>query len=82
MTNSCVNIKLMYPVLQKHVCTSWNQDIFNVDKQQYGIEHYVKVVTNKQHKAALSQFRSGNREISKYCQLCIRLYWIYIILYT
>ncbi len=49
------------------VCTTWNQDIFNVDKlrtcvtfkQEYGTEHYVKVVTNRVHKVALSQFRCG-----------------------
>ncbi len=59
----------------RYTCTTWNQDIFNVDKlrtyvtfkQEYGTEHYVKVVTNRQHRAALSQFRfkSGYREISR-----------------
>ncbi len=28
-------------------------------KQEYGTEHYVKVVTNRQLRAALSQFRCG-----------------------
>ncbi len=28
-------------------------------KQEYSTEHYVKVVTNRQHRAALSQFRCG-----------------------
>ncbi len=67
MTNSCVNVKLMNDVLHQWVCTTWNQDIFNLDtlriyvtfKQEYGTEHYVKVVTNRQHRAALSQFRCG-----------------------
>ncbi len=63
MTNSCVNVKLMHQC----VCTTLNQDIFNVDKlrtyvtfkQEYGNECYVKIVTNRQHRAALSQFRCG-----------------------
>ncbi len=67
MTNSCVNVKLMHDVLHQQVCITWNQDIFNVDKlrtyvtfkQEYGPENYVKVVTNSQHRAALSQFRCG-----------------------
>ncbi len=32
MTNSCVNVKLMHDVLHQRECTTWNQDIFNVDK--------------------------------------------------
>ncbi len=68
MTNSCVNVKLMHDVLHQQVfTTTWNQDIFNVDKLwtyvtfklEYGNEHYVKVVTNRQHRATLSQFRCG-----------------------
>ncbi len=57
----------MYDVLHQQVCTTRNQDICNVDKlrtyvtfkQEYGTEHYVNVVTNRQHRAALSQFRCG-----------------------
>ncbi len=57
MTNSCVNVKLMHVVLHQQVSTTWNQDIFNVkklstyvtfNKQEYGTQHYVKVVTNRQ----------------------------------
>ncbi len=67
MTNSCVNVKLMHVGLHQQVSTTWNQDIFNVKKlstyvtfkQEYGTEHYVKVVTNMQHRTALSQFRYG-----------------------
>ncbi len=79
MTNSCVTVKVMHDVLHQQICASWNQDIYNVDKlrtyltlkQEYGTEHYLKVVTNRQHTAALSRFKcgafkSGNREISKY----------------
>ncbi len=44
-----------------YVRTTWNKDNFNVDKlriyvtfkQEYGTEHYVKVVTNRQHRAAI-----------------------------
>ncbi len=61
-TNFSVNVKLMFDVLHQWVCTTWNQDIFNVDKlrsyvtfkQEYDTEHYVNVVTNRQHNAALS----------------------------
>ncbi len=35
---------------------SWELVTF---KQEYGTEHYVQVVTNRQHRAALSQFRCG-----------------------
>ncbi len=57
----------MHGVLHQRAWTTWNQDMFNVDKlrtyvtfkQEYGAEHYVKVVTNRQHIAALSQFRYG-----------------------
>ncbi len=80
MTNSCLNVKLIDDVLHQWVCTSWNQNIFNVDKlrtyvtfkEEHGTEHYVKVVTNRQHRAALSQFRCGvlslkvDTEISRY----------------
>ncbi len=80
MTNSCVNVKLMHAVLHQLVCTTWNQDVFNVDKfrtyvtfkLEYGTECYVKVVTNRQQRAALSQFRCGvlplkvETEISRY----------------
>ncbi len=82
MANSCVNVKLMHNINEifKHIhfvflpLITWDEDIFNVDKlrtyvtfrQEYGTEHYVKVVTNRQHRAALSQFKSGNREISRY----------------
>ncbi len=67
MTNSGVNVKLMHDVLHQRICTTWNQDIFNVDKlttyvtfkQEYVTEHYVKVVTNRQHRAVLSQFKCG-----------------------
>ncbi len=67
MTKSCVNVELMHDVLSQWVCNTWNQDIVNVDKlrtyvtfkQEYGTEYYVKVVTNRQHRAALSQFRCG-----------------------
>ncbi len=67
MTHSFVNVKLMHDVLHQQVCTTWNQYILNVDKwrtyitfkQEYGTEHYVKVVTNRQHNAALSQFKCG-----------------------
>ncbi len=57
MTNSCVNVKLVHDVLHQQVCTTWNHDIVNMDKlttyvtfkQDYGTEHYVKVVTNRHH---------------------------------
>ncbi len=66
--NSCVNVKSMHDVLHQQVCATWNQYNFNVDKlrtyvtfnQKYGIEHYyVKIVTNRQHRTVLSQFRCG-----------------------
>ncbi len=67
MTNSCVNVKLMHDhdAFHQWVCSTWNQDIFYVDKlrtyvtfkEEYGTEHYGKVVSNRQHIAALSQLR-------------------------
>ncbi len=65
ITNFCAKVKLMHNVLHQQVCSTWNQDIFNIDKlktyvtfkQDHGTEHYVKVVRNGQHIATLSQFR-------------------------
>ncbi len=49
----------MHGILYQQVSTTCYQDIFNVDKQEYGTEHYVKLVTNRQLKVALSQLRCG-----------------------
>ncbi len=55
-----IYVKLMHDVLQQCVCTTWNQDIFNMDMLPLSkTEYYVKVVTNRQNREALSQYRCG-----------------------
>ena len=67
VANSHINLKTLNDSMHQHDCTEWSTDVVKFDKLRTYItfktelckEEYVNIVTNRQHRSALAQFRSG-----------------------